>query len=229
VIAPHYAISALTAAILERRRTGLGQHLDVSQVESAIHFLEPLLLDQTVNGRTAPSSGLDSLNACPHGVYPAAGTERYVAIAVETPQQWRALRGLAPLEAFSDVRFDALEERRAVREQIDAALAGWSRSFEHPALERLLVEAGVPASTVQRMTDLQTDPQLAARGYFVTLQHGEMGPMPYDGLITRFSAKREMLHKAAPCLGEDTEYVMREILGLSADEIADNAAAGVFV
>jgi crotonobetainyl-CoA:carnitine CoA-transferase CaiB-like acyl-CoA transferase len=229
VIAPHYSISALAAAILERRRSGLGQHLDVSQVEAAVHFIEPLVLDHTVNGRTAPASGLDSLYACPHGVYPAAGTERYVAVAVETPEQWRALLSVAPLQAFAAPRFDALDARRAVKGQIDAALGAWTRGFEHGALERLVVEAGVPASTVQRMTDLQTDPQLAARGYFVTLNHGEVGPMPYDGLVTRFSAKREMLHKAAPCLGEDTEYVLREILGLSADEIADYAAAGVFV
>jgi crotonobetainyl-CoA:carnitine CoA-transferase CaiB-like acyl-CoA transferase len=229
VIAPHYAISALAAAILERRRSGLGQHLDVSQVESAVHFLEPLVLDQTVNGHTAPPAGLDSLYACPHGVYATAGTERYVAIAVETAEQWRALRSLAPLQAFADPRFDALKARIAVRDQLDAALREWAHGFEHGALERLLVDAGVPASTVQRMTDLQTDPQLAARGYFVTLNHGEVGPMPYDGLVTRFSAKQTMLHKAAPCLGEDTEYVMREILGLSADEIADYAAQGVFV
>jgi crotonobetainyl-CoA:carnitine CoA-transferase CaiB-like acyl-CoA transferase len=229
VIAPHYAISALAAAILDRRRSGLGQHLDLSQVEAAIHFIEPLVLDQTVNSRTAPTSGLDSLNACPHGVYQTAGRQRYVALAVETPAQWRALLSIAPLQAFADARFDALEARRAVREQIDDVLSTWARNFQAKTLESLLVEAGVPASVVQRMTDLQTDPQLAARGYFVTLDHGEMGPMPYDGLVTRFSAKRRMLHKAAPCLGEDTEYVMREILGLSRDEIADYAAAGVFV
>jgi len=229
VIAPHYAISALAAAILERRRSGLGQYLDVSQVESAIHFIEPLVLDQTVNGRTAPAAGLDWLYACPHGVYQTAGTERYVAIAVETPEQWRALLSVAPLQAFAGPRFDALEARMAVRDQIDAALRDWTRAYEHGELERLLIEAGVPAATVQRMTDLQDDPQLRARGYFVTLDHGEAGPMPYDGLVTRFSAKQKMLHKAAPCLGEDTEHVMREILGLSADEIADYAAAGVFV
>ncbi len=84
VIAPHYSVSALAAAIFERQRTGQGQHVDVSQVESAIHFIEPLVLDQTVNGRTAGPPGLDSPYACPNGVYPTAGTERYVALSVET-------------------------------------------------------------------------------------------------------------------------------------------------
>jgi crotonobetainyl-CoA:carnitine CoA-transferase CaiB-like acyl-CoA transferase len=91
------------------------------------------------------------------------------------------------------------------------------------------VEAGVPASVVMRMTDLHEDAQLAARGYFVPLKHSEVGVIPYEGLVTRFSAKREMLHKASPCVGEDTHYVMSEILGLSDDVIADYAAKEVFV
>jgi crotonobetainyl-CoA:carnitine CoA-transferase CaiB-like acyl-CoA transferase len=228
VIAPRYSVSALAAAILERRRSGIGQHLDVSQVESAIHFLEPLVLDETVNGRTACAAGLDSPSACPHGVYPAAGTERYVAIACETAAQWRALRSIAPLDSFADARFDDLPERIAAHEQIDAALREWTASQAHGALERRLVEAGVPAAAVQRMTDLHADPQLAERGYFVRLKHSEVGEIPFDGLITRFSAKNTILHKASPCLGEDTEYVMREILGLTPDEVADYAVAGVF-
>jgi crotonobetainyl-CoA:carnitine CoA-transferase CaiB-like acyl-CoA transferase len=228
VIAPHYAISALAAAILERRRTGLGQHLDVSQVESAIHFIEPLVLDQIENGRTAPPSGLDSMTACPHGVYPTAGTERYIAIAVETAAQWRALRSLAALDAFADERFDALEARQAAKREIDAALAAWTKKWDRRELEREMVQRGVPASVVQRMTELVEDPQLKSRGYFVTLEHQETGPTPYDGLMTHFSAKKTMLHGAAPCVGEDTEYVMREVLGLSDEEIADYAAAGIF-
>jgi len=229
VIAPRYSVSALAAAILQRRRTGQGQHLDVSQVESAIHFIEPLVLDQTANGRTAQAAGLDSLYACPNGTYPTAGTERYVALSVETPEQWQSLRRIAPLDAFADVRFDDMRERRAVSNEIDAVLTAWTRGFEHRDLERRLVDAGVPASVVQRMTDLFEDPQIASRQYFQTLKHGEVGEIPYDGLMTRFSAKKTVLHKASPCVGEDTDYVMREILGLGDDEIADLVVKGIFV
>jgi crotonobetainyl-CoA:carnitine CoA-transferase CaiB-like acyl-CoA transferase len=79
------------------------------------------------------------------------------------------------------------------------------------------------------MTEVVADPQLAFREYFQVHEHGEIGPTPFDGLMTRFSAKREMLHKGPPCVGEDTELVMREVLGLSDDEIADYTIAGVFV
>ncbi|HLF71597.1 MAG TPA: CoA transferase, partial [Dehalococcoidia bacterium] len=229
VIAPHYSIAALSAAILERRKSGLGQYIDMSQIEAALHFIEPLLLDETVNGRTATAQGLDSPTACPHGVYATHGSERYIAIAVETPAQWRALRSLTPLDAFADARYDAFEARYASRDAIDAALSAWTAEHEPFELEARLIEAGVPASVVQRMTDLHDDPQLAARGFFVPLRHSEVGELPYDGLITRFSAKQRMLHKASPCLGEDTDYVLRELLGLTPDEIADYAAQDVFV
>ena len=228
VIAPHYAISALAAAILERRRTGFGQHLDVSQVESAIHFIEPLVLDQVVNGNCAPAAGLNSPYACPHGVYPTAGTERYIAIAVETTQQWLSLLLLAPLDAFSDPRYEEMAERQRAKVAIDDALRQWTVGWERRELESTLIEKGIPASVVQRMTELVEDPQLASRGYFVTLDHREIGPTPYDGLMTHFSAKRAMLHNAAPCVGQDTERVMTGILGLTPEEIADYAAAGIF-
>ena len=227
VIAPHYAVATLAAAILQRRRTGLGQHIDVSQVEAAIHFIEPLLLDQTVNGRTALPAGHDSPYACPHGVYPTLGRERYIAIAVETPAQWLALKSVAPLEEFADARFDSLQERMTSKERLTQVLSAWTAGWDRRELESLLIEAGVPASVVQRPTEVCTDPQLAHREFFVTLHQSEVGPIPYDGLMTRFSAKKVQMHKAAPCVGEDTDYVLRELLGLSEEQVSDLAAAGL--
>ena len=226
VIAPRFAVPVLAAALLERRRSGLGQHIDLSQVEASIRLIEPLILDQSVNGRTAPAAGHGSATACPNGVYPVAGTQRYIAISVETALEWRALAALAPLAAFDGAQFASLEARRGSAEAIDSALAEWTARQEGPALEARLVAAGVPAALVQRATDLYGDPQLEHRDFFVTLEHTEVGPTPYDGLVTRFSAKRVQMHKAAPCVGEDTEFVLKELLGLAAEEIAAYAAAG---
>lgn len=228
VVAPRYSVSTLGAALLERRRSGLGQHIDLSQVEAAVHFIEPLVLDESVNGRTAGRAGHESATACPHGVYRTAGTERYIAIAVETAAQWHALRSVAPLDAFGDVRFDGLEARRAAAEAIDAAISAWAATCERYELETLLTGAGVPAAVVQRPSEVVVDPQMLAREYFVTLNHSEIGPTPFDGLVTRFSAKQVQLHKAAPALGEDTDHVMREILGLTDEQIIEHAANGVF-
>ncbi len=90
----------------------------------------------------------------------------------------------------------------------------------------MLTDAGVPASAVQRASDLYNDPQLAQRGFFVTLDHPAMGPTPYDGLATPFSETPGRLSRPAPLLGGDTHYVLTEILGLSAETLALYAERG---
>ncbi len=225
VIAPRYTVAALAAAVLERRRSGLGQHIDVSQVEAAVHFIEPLVLDQSVNGHLAMPAGHDSLTACPHGVYQAAGIERYIAIAVETSAQWQALRALLQRGQFATVD-DSLEGRLKAREEIDACLREWIRPQDPWALEKTLIAAGVPCSVVERPTDLYRDPQLRERGFFVGLNHAEMGPTPYDGFATRFSARREMLRGPGPVLGQHTGFVLNSFLGMTPAEIEEAAASG---
>lgn len=226
-INPRLGTAALVAAIYERNRSGLGQYIDLSQVEAALHFIEPLLLDYTVNGRVAEPAGHDSLTDCPHGVYPARGVERYVAISAQTTDQWRALVGLvAPsLEAFASREFDAFDARLAVRSAIDGALVGWTASQDPYVLEERLRRAGVPASVVQWPTDLYRDPQLAHRGFFHWLDHAVMGLTPYDGAATAFSRTPAVL-RAAPALGADTHYVLTELLGMTDVEVAALAEAG---
>jgi crotonobetainyl-CoA:carnitine CoA-transferase CaiB-like acyl-CoA transferase len=228
-IAPRAGVAGLAAALYHRQRTGRGQHIDLSQVEAAMHFIEPVILDYTVNGREAIRHGLDSIYAAPHGVYRTRGKSRHIAIAAETREQWRALRDLASLDAFSARKFDRLEARIAARTEIDAALAPWCRRYDAFKLAGRLRAAGVPASAVQYPSDLYEDPQLTHRNFFVTLDHTVMGPTPYDGLVTQFSVTPGKLHKAAPCLGEDTEYVLKDILGMTEDEVAEAAAAEALV
>ncbi|MBI2766454.1 MAG: CoA transferase [Chloroflexi bacterium] len=227
-VAPRYAVTALASAILERRRSGLGQYIDVSQVEAAIHFIEPLLLDYEASGHVAGRPGTSSPSLCPHGVYPAAGTERYLAIVAETEAQWAALLDAAApaLAPFAGPGFASVAGRLADRDAIDAAIAAWTAPHDAFELSATLRAAGVPANTVMWPSDLYRDPQLTHRGFFVTLNHTVMGPTPYDGLVTRYSETPGRLSKAAPCLGEDNDYVLREILGLSDDEVIECVAAG---
>lgn len=224
-IAPRYGTAAIAAALLHRDRTGEGQHIDLAQVEAGIHFIEPVVLDYTVNGRTWGPQGHRSDRASPHGVYAAAGHERYAAIACETPAQWRALCSLAPLGAFADPAFEDLRARLECDEEIDAALGAWCGDQDAFALVERLKQAGVPAAVVQRPSDLYRDPQLAHRGFFVTLEHTEMGPTPYDGPVTRFSRTPPRL-TAAPCLGEHTDEVLTSILGYSPERVSGLRDAG---
>lgn len=224
-IGPRYGVAALSAALFHRSRTGRGQHLDLSQVEAGIHFIEPLVLDYTVNGRVAGPPGHKSPTASPHGVYAARGVERYVAIACETPAQWRALRSVASLAAFGSDEFDALAARQAADSEIDTAICRWCAHEDPFEVVDRLKRAGVPAAVVQRPSDLYEDRQLAHRGFFVTCEHAVMGPTPYDGPVTMFSRTPPEL-SAAPCLGQHTYEVLRGILGYSEEQIAEYAQIG---
>ncbi len=225
-VAPRYDQAAVMAALHSRRRTGLGQHIDTSQIEAAIHFMEPAVLDYTVNGRVWGARGQTSLTACPHGVYPAQGVERYVAIAVETPAHWRGLCRVAPLGAFAAPAFDTIEARRAHQAEIDAALRAWTAPQDPWALADRLQQAGTPASVVQWPSDLLTDPQLQHRGFFIEAVHTETGQTRYDGFATHFSGTPGAIRRAAPCLGEHTAYALQTLLGVTDAELAEYAAAG---
>jgi crotonobetainyl-CoA:carnitine CoA-transferase CaiB-like acyl-CoA transferase len=227
VIAPKFGVAALAAAILERRHSGLGQHIDLAQVEASIHFIAPLILDESVNGRTAPAAGHDSLYACPHGVYPTRGTREFIAIAVESQTQWQALRSTVPGLPLDD---DApLEARIAARDVIDAVLRGWSAGRDRYVAELDLIAAGVPAAAVRRPVEVYGDPQFAARGFLQRLPHSELGNVEIWGFPTRFSARDTMVRHAPPCFGEHTDHVLRDLLGLDETDIERYRDANVFV
>jgi crotonobetainyl-CoA:carnitine CoA-transferase CaiB-like acyl-CoA transferase len=197
-------------------------------VEAAIHFLEPMVLDYTVNGRIAGLAGMNSERACPHGIFRAAGDERYVAIAVETEAQWQALRGVVPgLAGFDGAEWNALASRIAAKERLEAPLSAWCAEQEAFRCAERLRDAGVPAYVSLRATDLHDDPQLAARGFFVEQDHPRVGKALYDGPVTHFSATPAEIRCAGPAVGHDTFDVMTRLLGYDEETVAELAAAEV--
>jgi benzylsuccinate CoA-transferase BbsF subunit len=193
LLSARFSIAILAAAVLERRRTGLGQYIDMSQVEASMHFIEPLLFDQTFNGRTAAAAGLASDLACPNGVYPVRGIERYIAISVEVRRN-----GVVPLAPARGIHRRTLRPSSMpprIETLVDAP--GTMDGNTTGLSERLLAAAGIPAAVVAA-PGLANGPATQSRGCFLTLDHAEMGPSHYDGFATHFSAKRQMLQKPRP-------------------------------
>lgn len=226
-IAPRFNAIALLAALDYRRRTGHGQHIDLSQAEAALHFLGPAILDYTVNGRVWPRSGNGDLAAAPHGVYPAAGEDCWIAIAVYTDQQWEALCAvLGRSELAGDERFATAATRRAHAAEIDAIMASWTVSLDMHAAEAALQQRGVPASAVQNSAELCADAQLRHRGHFLTLSHPEHGTTWIEGARFQLSRTAACIEGAAPTLGRDNQHVLEQILGYSEDHITELVVAG---
>ncbi|MFJ9179353.1 CoA transferase [Streptomyces sp. NPDC102360] len=222
------AANSAVLATLDLLARGRGGHVDLSQLEAMAATmgpaaLEPVLGTGAPDPRTAEHPNR-SLHAVPHGVYPAAGDDRWVAVSVTDEAQWHALTRLAELPcAHGD-----LAARRAHEDEIDAALAAWTRGQDAHKLPELLQAEGVPAAVVATGQDLvEADEQLAARGFYPVLDHPLAGPVPHEGIVARLAATPGGLDRPAPLLGQHTDEVLRELLDLSDEQLAALTAEGV--
>jgi crotonobetainyl-CoA:carnitine CoA-transferase CaiB-like acyl-CoA transferase len=233
--AAFYNSAALLMAIYRRNETGEGTEIDVSAIETGITLVGPILLDVSVNQRSTvrpdypTGNRLEWPHAAPHGVYPAAGEDRWVAIAVFDDRQWAGLvEALGNPEWATDPRFATQEDRYANQDALDEHLAAWTRTRDRHAVMELLQAQGVPAGAVQNAQDLnETDPQIAHRGVFFEMDHPVIGPARFEGNPFRFSSTQSDNWRSAPLLGEDNEYVFKEIVGVAEDEYDDLVAGGV--
>jgi benzylsuccinate CoA-transferase BbsF subunit len=228
-IAPRFSITSILAALDYRERTGKGQYIDMSQIETAISsFLVPEMLDYTVNGRLAHARGNRSSTAAPHGAFPCTGDDRWITIAVETDLQWEGLvAAIGDAAWVRDTRFASLAARRDHEDELEERLASWTRTLDAFEAVEMLQRHGVPAGVVAKAVDLFEDPQLAHRDHFWPLEHPEMGTYLYNGPAYRLSETPAIGRWAPPMLGEHTDYVLKELLGYSAAEIEALAAAGL--
>ncbi|MDO8671871.1 MAG: CoA transferase, partial [Dehalococcoidia bacterium] len=226
--APAVGATAIAAALDYKRRTGKGMYIDLSQYEAAANFLAPVLLDYTVNGRIQHAQGNRCPEAAPHGVFPCKGHERWCTIAVFTDSEWLALRKEMGDPAWSgSPAFASLQMRKQNEDEIERQIALWTTDQVAEDVMLRLQRVGVPAGVVQTAEDLHNDPQLAHRNFLRVLDHPEIGKHSYEAPPFKLSKTPSELKKAGPCLGEDTEYVCTQILGLSDEEFVELIAEGV--
>jgi len=224
-----YLLSAILVALEVREETGRGQHIDHAQMESSIHFLAAPLLDLQLNDHLTTRRGNHEEYAAPNNVYPCAGDDRWLAMTVVADDEWTSLcDALGHRAAATDPRFATFAARTANVAALDAMIAGWTADQEPFALAERLQAAGVAAGVVARAEDLANDPQLRHREFFRRLPHPELGDHAVITQSFRIDTLQPGPARAAPLLGEHTFDLCTEILGMSADEIAELVAAGVF-
>ena len=228
-LAPRFQIVAILAAIEYRRRTGKGQYLETSQMETGMHFLSPAIMDCTINRRIQIRAGNKCPFAAPHGVYPCLGDDRWCAIAVFSDEHWDALcRSMGnPAWARGSI-FATLLGRKRSEEELDNKIAEWTMNFDAEELMQRLQKDGVPAGLVENSADIQDDIQLAHRHYYWQLDHPEIGVHHYEGPAYILSETPAEIKMPSPLLGQHTELVCREILGMSDEEFLDLLNQGVF-
>lgn len=211
---------AVLAALDHRRRTGQGQYIDSAQAECAAALLGPYYLDCAVNDRVAAPLGNGSLVAAPHGCYRCAGEDAWCVIVVETDEEWRIFGSVVGEPDWSkDPRFAAAEDRVRHRAELDALVEEWTSGQEPYAVMERLQARGIAAGVVQNIVQLNGDPHLGARGFFVEVEQPEMGRIRHTGMPMKLSRTPGRVRSHAPLLGEHNDYVLGEVLGMSSEEI----------
>ncbi len=227
-VVPRLNLLALVAALDRRERTGQGTYLDASQFEGSVQFMAPALLDYEANGRVAARMGNAAACGAPHGVYACQGADRWCAIAVLEPAQWEGFRAaLGQPDWTDDPRFATAESRLANQEELDRRVGEWTREREAQAVMDLMQRHGVAAGVLNTGEDLGRDPQLAHDGYYHRLAHPVMGDIEYPEHSISFSEARQEVWPS-PCLGQHTEWVCKQILGLDDARFASLRADNVF-
>ncbi|MHB9150690.1 MAG: CaiB/BaiF CoA transferase family protein [Thermoleophilia bacterium] len=224
-----YGALAVLAALENRSRTGCGCRVDLSGYEALCTLVGPALTDESLGGAAIPRGNRsDDADGYPCGCYPALGEDRWCVISASTDDEWRALcRVLGRPDLPGDDRFRTASARRANEAELDGLMARWTAERTAEEVVAQLQEAGVPAGVVQSAEDLARDHHLAARGFFVPLEHPVLGHIRADRTPIRFRGDEPTGWKAAPRLGEDNRYVFRELLGLTEEEFARFSQDGV--
>ena len=214
--------AALLTALRHRRRTGQGQHLDLSQSQCLFPLGAQGILAQAATGEAPERLGNRSARHAPHGVYPCAGEDEWIAIQVRSETQWRALAELAGIEGFDD-----LADRLAQADALDAALAGFTSGQVAELLMLELQAAGVPAGHVASSLELGQDPHLAARDFWKLMERPVVGEIPHPAAPYRVGKAPFDIDRAAPTLGQHNREVLAELLGLGDEEIASLEEQGI--
>jgi crotonobetainyl-CoA:carnitine CoA-transferase CaiB-like acyl-CoA transferase len=224
-----HAVFALLLALEHRRRTGEGQLVEVPLVETALNVAAEQVIEWSAYGKLLGREENRGPFAAPQGLYPCADAGEWIAIAVASDAQWRALRATLGDPAWSrDPELAGAAGRRARHDEIDRGLAAWLAGRGADAAVAELVAAGVPASRVVNAHRVMPHPQLEHRRFFQTLEHPVTGPTRYPGLPMRFSALGGALHRSpAPTLGQHNAELLGGELGLSRAELEELRAKQV--
>ena len=220
------ALTAVLASLLYRARSGRGMWIDLAMYQVGVASVGQGLLDFTYNGRRTKRIGNRHEFMAPHGCYPCKGHDEWVTLAVRDDAEWESFcRILEQVEGFQAVRqekFAAPLGRLQHQDELDKIVGLWtSTQGQYDVMETLQV-AGIPAGPVLNARGMLSDPHFRARGFFESVKHPAvtgLGRREYMGRGWKLSGNDLAIDSPAPLLGEDNQYVLGEVLGLSPSEI----------
>jgi crotonobetainyl-CoA:carnitine CoA-transferase CaiB-like acyl-CoA transferase len=224
------AAAALMLGFMQQRKTGCGQHIDLSQVECMMQFAAPAIVEQSATGRTGPRLGNRHPVFVPHGCFPCLGEDQWVTLAVRSDADWQKLCTVMHRpDLAADPALATATGRRKEEDRIEVAIRHWTTSVRPDLAMVTLQEAGIAAGVARLPADLPADPHLVTIGHWQPAVRKFMGPhlLPSVAYREGTATMPYPIARLAPTLGQHNEEVLGGILGLSAAEIAQLAADGV--
>jgi crotonobetainyl-CoA:carnitine CoA-transferase CaiB-like acyl-CoA transferase len=200
---------------------------ELAQVENMVCHIGDLTMEAAMNHRVPARWGNRSPDFAPQGCYPCEGDDAWVVLSVRSDEEWHALRHvLGDPPELRSAGLESVTGRHRDHNRIDAAIAAWTARRSPMAAAEALQAAGIAAGPVLTEADACSDPQLHERGFFQLLEHPSCGTHFYPGANFRLSATPPRLWRAAPTLGQDNEYVYKQLLGVSDEEYEQLVAEG---
>ncbi len=218
------AAGAVGLALIRRKKTGRGIHVDLAQRETMASMAGEAFVAASLRSESPVHHGNRSPRWAPQGVYPCRGEEQWLAISVRDDTEWAALASAIGASGLARL---SLAERRHRHDEIDTRIREWSEAQDPQAAMVALQAVGVPAGRVLDTDGVHEDPHLLARGFWVELPHPRMEPWKQPASAWRFAEANPRLRRHAPLFGEHTAEILRDLLGMNDADIASLEAAGV--
>ena len=224
------AAFVIVAALRHARRTGQGQWIDLGQTLTAAALTDTAVIEYTVNGHIQQRNGDYHRFFAPHNVYPCRGDDQWCAISVENEADFAALATtIGQPELARDARFATNAARLQNRQELDELISKWTAQYDHYEVMHLLQAAGVAAGAVLSTGEFVENDHIKARGFMESFDHPVAGEKLYPGVPFKMSVTPGYIHRPAPCLGADTEYILKNLLGMSDEQIKILDDEGVLV
>ena len=216
-----HAAIAIIAALLYRARTGEGQYVDMSLHENGITFFPENLVEYATTGSLTPRRGNRHARFAPQGCYRTMGDDSWIVLTVRSLDEWKALTDVIERpDLWDDTDLRDSGGRMSRHDELDTAISDWTSRYDHNEAAAILQQAGVPAGPVLANWELVSNPHLHARGFYVPIEHPDMGVFPYPGMPWKLSQTPGQIRAASPLFGQHTRQVFQDLLGLSDEELS---------
>jgi crotonobetainyl-CoA:carnitine CoA-transferase CaiB-like acyl-CoA transferase len=220
--------AALLVALTHARATGVGQHIDLSQIECMMQMTAPWMMAASAGVTEPERYGRGHPDHAPHGVFACKGEDSWVLIAVTDDAHWPAFcRAIERADLAGDAGFTTAQMRRARSADLDVAISAWTAQRKADEAMGILQNYGIAAGSVRAPLELLDDPHLTARGYWQEVDRPYIGPHPQPSMPFRVGSAPWTIRTPASVLGEHNVNVLRDVLGLSPETIAALEAKGI--